>query len=163
MMNIFSKYRVSPWVRNLQPSGSWTCQKRIIQSTLFMGLWNSPTRPWSNLYNSWTWLYIPYKGKRFDETGILDEIKCHTKRHKLDNFYTDLHHVHATHNPSSTVLLRGEIIRNANIKTILTHLSKKKDFFMEKLSARGYNPQQYLWSSRPNTTPILAWSMNISY
>ena len=71
------------------------------------------------------------KGKRFDETGILD-IKCH-RRQRLGNFCTDLH---ATHNPSSTV--SSEVRSSALQKTtpISTYLSKRRLLHGETFSQR---------------------------
>ena len=58
------------------------------------------------------------------------------RRQRLANSYIDLH---ATHNPSSTVSseVRSSAMQknNNNLDTFV----EKKDFFMEKLSARGYN------------------------
>ena len=58
------------------------------------------------------------------------------RRQRRDNSYIDLH---ATHNPSSTVSseVRSSAMQknNNNLDTFV----EKKDFFMEKLSARGYN------------------------
>ena len=72
---------------------------------------------------------VIYKGKRFDETGILD-IKCHTKK-------TDRSSCHPQ--PVFDGFLKGEIIRYAKKNNNLDTFVEKKDFFMEKLSARGYN------------------------
>ena len=70
-----------------------------------------------------------YKGKRFDERGILD-IKCHTKKTETGQFL----HMQVIHNPSSTVFFE---VRSWAMKQ--TNICQKKCFFMEKLSARGYN------------------------
>ena len=90
-----------------------------------------------------------YKGKRFDETGILD-IKCHTKKTKTGQF------LHMQVLMPSTTHLRLFPSRwdhllckqnkqtnktnnniNNNNNTNLDTFVKKKGFFMEKLSARG--------------------------
>ena len=90
-------------------------------------------KPRSNQYNSWTWLYTKGNDLMKQESWTSNVTQ---RRRRLDNFYIDLH---ATHNPSSTVSLRGEIIRYAKNNNNLDTFVEKKDFFMEKLSARGYN------------------------
>ena len=87
-----------------------------------------------------------YKGKRFDETGILD-IKCHTKKTKTGQFFAHAG-LNAIPNPSLTVSfeVRSSAMQkqrnkqtNKNNNNNLDTFVIKKGFFMEKLSARGYN------------------------
>ena len=86
---------------------------------------------------------VIYKGKRFDERGFLD-IKCHTKKTEIEHF---LHRSSCHPLPVFDGFLRGEIIsvmqkkkkKKKKKKNNLDTFVEKKDFFMEKLSARGYN------------------------
>ena len=87
-----------------------------------------------------------YKGKRFDETGILD-IKCHAKKTETGQFlHMQVLMPSATHLrlfPSRwDHLLCKTNKQTNNINNNNNNLDtfvKKKGFFMEKLSARGYN------------------------
>ena len=83
-----------------------------------------------------------YKGKRFDETGILD-IKCHKKKTETGQFlHMQVLMPSATHLrlfPSRWDHLLCKKQTNKNNNNNLDTFVKKKGFFMEKLSARGYN------------------------
>ena len=118
---------------------------------------------------------VIYKGKRFDETGILD-IKCHTKKTETGQF---LHRSSCHLNPSSTVSSEVRSSAMQKTTTISTHLSRRKISLWRNFQPEGtttlsspkrtpqsilrtanisskksQGPHQYLWSSRPSTTPI---------
>ena len=82
------------------------------------------------------------KGKRFDETGILD-IKCHKKKTETGHFlHMQVLMPSATHLrlfPSRWDHLLCKNQTNKNNNNNLDTFVKKKGFFMEKRSARGYN------------------------
>ena len=98
------------------------------------------------------------------------------RRQRLDNFNIDLH---ATHNPSSTVSSEVRSSAMQKTTTISTHLSRRKISLWRNFQSEGtitlsspkrtpqsilrtanisskksQSPHQYLWSSRPSTTPI---------
>ena len=76
-----------------------------------------------------------YKGKRFEETGILD-IKCHTKKTETGQF---LHRSFCHPQPVFEGFLKGEIIRYIKNNNNEDTFEDKKSFFKEKLLARGYS------------------------
>ena len=98
------------------------------------------------------------------------------KRQRLDNSYIDLH---ATHNPSSTVSSEVRSSAMQKTTTISIHLWRRKISLWRNFQPEGtitlsspkrtpqsilraanisskksQSPHQYLWSSRPSTTPI---------
>ena len=98
------------------------------------------------------------------------------RRQRLDNSYIDLH---ATHNPSSTVSSEVRSSAMQKTTTISTHLSRRKISLWRNFqpevtitlsspkrtpqsilrtanisSKKSQSPHQYLWFSRPSTTPI---------
>jgi hypothetical protein len=86
---------------------------------------------------------VVYKGKRFEETGVPD-IKCHTKKTETGQF---LHRSSCHPQPVFDGFLRGEIIRYAKNNSYFKTFEEKKDFFMKKLSARGYDDAELLKAS----------------
>ena len=76
-----------------------------------------------------------YKGKRFEETDILD-IKCHTKKTGTGQF---LHRSSCHLQPIFEGFLKGEIIRYVKNNNNEDTFKDKKSFFKEKLLARGYS------------------------
>ena len=83
-----------------------------------------------------------YKGKkRFDKTGILD-IKCHTKKTETGQFLhmqvlmPSANHLRLFPSRWDRLLCKKT---NKNNNNNLDTFVEKKGFFMEKLSARGYN------------------------
>ena len=154
MMNIFSKCQVFPWVENLQEAFAteWSMNLRkrsynhqyithIIQireqharlldwvsrtteglcpvckhssqesEILLRGF--GPINPIPRLSS----------GNRLEETGSLD-IKCHTKKTKLDNSCTDFHATHINLSSMASFEVKSYTLQKA--ATILTHLSKRK-------------------------------------
>ena len=90
-----------------------------------------------------------YKGKWFDETGILD-IKCHTKKTDTGQFlHMQVLMPSATrlrlfpsrwdHLPCYAKKQTNKQTKNKNNNNNLDTFVEKKGFFMKKLSARGYN------------------------
>ena len=67
---------------------------------------------------------VIYKGKRFDETGILD-IKCHTKKTETGQF---LHRSSCHPQPVFDGFLRGEIIRYAKKQQQSRHICREERF-----------------------------------
>ena len=63
-----------------------------------------------------------YKGKRFDETGILD-IKCHTKKTKTGQFLYMYAGLNAIRNPSSTVFFE---VRSSAMQKKQTNKKQKQ-------------------------------------
>ena len=93
-----------------------------------------------------------YKGKRFDETGILD-IKCHKKKTQTGQFlHMQVLMPSATHLqlfPSrwDHLLCKKNKQTNKNNSNNLDTFVRKKGFFMEKLKARGRGERvQWLWT-----------------
>ncbi len=83
---------------------------------------------------------VLYKGTRFKETGILD-IKCHTKKTETGQF------LHRTSSHPRSVFkgfLRGEIMRYARNNNNMDTFREKKEFFMQKLTNRGYTESELL-------------------
>ncbi len=83
---------------------------------------------------------VLYKGTRFKETGILD-IKCHTKKTETGQF------LHRTSSHPRSVFkgfLRGEIMRYARNNNNIDTFREKKEFFMQKLTNRGYTESELL-------------------
>ena len=78
---------------------------------------------------------VIYKGKRFEETGVLD-IKCHTKKTETGQF---LHRSSCHPQPVFDGFILGEIIRYVKNNNNFDTFAEKKSFFTEKLSARGYS------------------------
>jgi len=72
---------------------------------------------------------VVYKGKRFQETGILD-IKCHTKKTKTGQF---LHRSSCHPGAVFEGFLREEIIRYAKTNNNYDTFVEKNKFFTDKL------------------------------
>ena len=122
------------------------CPKRIC-GMIFMIM--SPVGGSRTLCKLLLYTMSVYKGKRFDETGILD-IKCHTKKTETGQFL----HMQVLM-PSATHLrlfssrwdhllwkkktTTTTTYNNNNLGTFV----EKKGSFMEKLSARGYNDAEF--------------------
>ncbi|XP_072046859.1 uncharacterized protein [Amphiura filiformis] len=83
---------------------------------------------------------VIYKGKRFKEKGILD-IKCHTKKTETGQF---LHRSLCHPQPVFDGFVRAEVMRYARNNNNYETFLEKKDFFMEKLSTRGYSEAELL-------------------
>ena len=100
-------------------------------------------------------IYKHDKGKQFDETGILD-IRCHKKKTESGQFlHMQVLMPSATHlrlfpstwdhllrtktKENKTKQTNKQTKKNNNNNNNLDTFVKKKGFFVEKLSARGYN------------------------